>query len=224
MLAPAWFVAILSTSLVVFQLPRPAVEKLGPELFRLGEIRVDTAKREISVNGFINDSVETLEFVANTQNGAKAYESALTLSTDAINFNAALLLIGLDPSRGRPSKKQFDPTPPQGDAVEITVELRHPEGPKIFKIEDLLYDQRTKSTLAPGPWVYTGSTMVDTGFGPKYLAELDGVLIGLMHGPQAIIDNPRNDAVNGYGSFVLNPQLRAFKGGGVTLKIKALNQ
>ena len=45
----------------------------------------------------MND-VEMLEFVANTINGAKAYESALTLQTDAISFNAALLLIGLDPA------------------------------------------------------------------------------------------------------------------------------
>ena len=55
----------------------PAVgRQTWPRLFRIGEIKVDTTKREASVAGKVNP-VETLEFVANTQNGMKAYESAL---------------------------------------------------------------------------------------------------------------------------------------------------
>jgi hypothetical protein len=203
--------------------PRPAVQKLGPDLYQIGPaIRVDTAKREVSVSGRLNEGVEILEFVANTMNGAKAYESALTLHTDAISFNAALLLIGLDPARGKPSKRQFDTEPPAGDPVDIIVEAKLPT-PRQFRVEELLFDNRTKTTIPPGPWVYTGSTMIDSGLGPKYLAELDGVVIGLMHGPQAIIDNPRNDAVHGYGSIVLNPKLGVLSGSPVTVTVKALN-
>jgi hypothetical protein len=201
----------------------PAVERLGPTLYRLGAVHVDTTKREVRVAATLND-VSVLEFVANTKGGAKAYESALTVDTDAITFNAALLMIGLDPARGKPSKLQFDQTPPEGDPVEIIVEFKHPKGPRQMKIEELLYDQRTKSTLPPGPWVYTGSTFIDTGFGRRYLADLDGVLIGLMHGPQAIIDNPRSDAVTGFGSIVLTPHLGFSPGTPSTLTVKALNR
>jgi hypothetical protein len=227
MLAPLLLVVVgLLASLQIptsDPVPRAAVQKLGPDLYQIGpNIRVDTAKREVSVAGRLNQGVEIVEFVANTMNGAKAYESALTLHTDAISFNAALLLIGLDPARGKPSKRQFDPEAPSGDPVDIIVEARLPS-PRQFKIEELLFDNRTKTTLPAGPWVYTGSTMIQTGFGPKYFAELDGVLIGLMHGPQAIIDNPRNDAVNGYGSIVLNPKLGVASGSPVTLTVKALN-
>jgi len=204
--------------------PRAAVQRIGPDQYQIGPgTRIDTAKREVSVMGRLNEGVEILEFVANTMNGAKAYESALTLHTDAISFNAALLLIGLDPARGKPSKRQFDPEPPTGDLVDIIVEVRLPV-PRQFKIDELLYDNRTKTTIPAGPWVYTGSTMIQTGFGPRYLAELDGVLIGLMHGPQAIIDNPRNDAVNGYGSIVLNPKLGVAPGSPATVTVKALNR
>ena len=42
-----------------------AVERLAPGLFRIGQIRVDTARREISVPGQANDA-QILEFVANT--------------------------------------------------------------------------------------------------------------------------------------------------------------
>jgi hypothetical protein len=201
----------------------PAVERLGPTLYRLGAVQVDTAKREVRVAATLND-VTVLEFLANTKGGAKAYESALTLDTDAITFNAALLMIGLDPARGKPSKMQFDETPPEGDPVEITVEFRHPKGMRPMKIEELIYDQRTKATLPAGPWVYTGSTFIDTGFGRRYLADLDGVVIGLMHGPQAIIDNPRSDAVKGFGSVVLNPNLGFSPNTPATLTVKALNR
>lgn len=202
--------------------PKPApITKLGPNLFGMGPIKIDTRKREVIVPGFVND-VTVVEFVANTKGGYKAYESALTLDTNAVTFNAALLLIGLDPTRGRPSRMQFDPTPPRGDPVELVVEWDARGDRRREPIEVLLFDQRGKGTLRPGPWVYTGSTFVDAGDGPRYLAEVDGVLIGLMHGPQAVIDNPRNDAIDGFGAFVMNPNLGLAAGSQVTLTVKAL--
>jgi hypothetical protein len=190
--------------------PRPAkpatIEKLGANTYNVGRMLVDTAKREVTIPGTAN-SVVTLEFVANTNGGSKAYESAITLDTNAISFNAAMLLIGLDPSRSRAAMMQFDKTPPAGDPVEIYVEWESNRRTRRIRVEELLYDSRTKKTLKEGPWVYTGSTFVETGNGRQFLAELDGVLIGFMHGPQAIIDNPRNDAVDGFGSVVLNPTL-----------------
>ena len=195
----------------------PPVEKLGPSLFRLGQLRVDTAKQELTAPGTLND-VMTLEFVANTKNGIKAYESAITVESDAITFNAALILMGLDPGRGRPSARQFDPATPEGDAVEIHVAW----GNRRVRIEELLLDQRTKTTLRDGPWVYTGSTFYDVGHGRQFLAEVDGVLIGLMHGPAAIIENPRSDAVDGFGHFVINPRLGIPPGSALTLIIKKL--
>src|SRR6187397_1881950 len=92
----------------------PAIVKVSPNTFRIGELTVDTAAKTVTVPGTVND-VQTLEFVANMTNGAKAYESALTLNTNAVTFNAALLLLGLDPARSKPSTVQFDPVAPQGD-------------------------------------------------------------------------------------------------------------
>jgi len=59
--------------------------------------RIIVLSEEISVRGVVNDAL-TLEFVANPKGGFKAYESALELDTDGINFNLALILIGLDPA------------------------------------------------------------------------------------------------------------------------------
>lgn len=194
--------------------------RVDDHTYTVGQIRIDTQKRELVVPGRVNDA-STLEFVANPRGGAKAYESAITIDGNAVIFNAALLLLGLDPARSRVPVKQFDPIPPQGDPVEITVTL--PGGRRV-PIEDLIYDTRTKKSLKPGPWVYTGSTFVDRGQGRQFLAQIDGVVIGLMHGPQALIDNPRNDTMGAFGYLVLNPNLGLKPDAPVTLTIRALDR
>lgn len=201
--------------------PPPIVEKLGPSTYNVAGMRVDTAKRELSVPGIIND-VTVLEFVANTKGGYKAYESAITLETNAISFNVAMLLLGVDPNHGRPSTMQFDRSPPQGDPVDIFVNWTEGGRTRNVRIEELLFDQRTKKTVPKGPWVYTGSTTVDTPDGPRFMAEVDGVLIGLMHGPQAVIDSPRSDVIDGFGAVMLNTSLGLRAGSTVTVVVKAL--
>lgn len=201
-------------------MPRGQVEKLGDNLYQVGAMRVDTAKREVTVPGSLNE-ITTVEFVANAKDGAKAYESAVTLETDAVSFNAALLLIGLDPARSRPSKTQFDPVAPEGDPVDLFVDLPGGTKPRRVRIEEILFDQGSKKAITPGPWVYSGSTFIPSDDGPKFLAEMDGVLIGLMHGPSAIIDNPRNDLIGRFGGIILNPKL-VKAGMAVSVIIRAL--
>jgi hypothetical protein len=203
-------------------MPAPAaVEKTGESTYRIGEMQLDTKKKELVVPGTVND-VAVLEFIANTLGGFKAYESALTLNTNAVSFNAALLVLGVDPSRSRAPEFQFDPKPPQGDPVEISVSWNDGRRARTVPIEELIYDQRSKTTLRKGPWVYTGSTLIKNENGPMFLAEMDGVLIGFMHGPQAVIDNPRDDARNGFGMIVLNPNLGLKPGMAITVTVKVL--
>ena len=81
------------------------IERLGPNLLRVGNVNVDTAKKEVSVKGVVNQ-VETLEFIVNPKGGAKAYESAIEVETDGVNFNVGLILVGLDPSHTRWPKRR----------------------------------------------------------------------------------------------------------------------
>jgi hypothetical protein len=193
----------------------PVVRKTGDSTFEIGRLRVDTAGREATVPASLNE-VQVLEFIANARGGSKAYESALTLDVDAITFNTALLLIGLDPARGRPPETVFDPTPVEGDPVDLSVAW----GTRRVPIDDLLYDQRTKRTVPRGAWVYTGSTFIDAGAGKQYAAELDGVLIGFMHSPSSIIE--RVEAILGYGEIIVNPRLGLRPNTPATLTIRAL--
>lgn len=199
--------------------PEP-VERLGRDLFRIGNIRVDTAKKEISIAGKVND-VQVLEFIACTKGGFKAYESALELDTNAITFNLALILIGLDRANAVPPTRHFDPNPPQGDPVEVWVEWKEGSKARRVRAEELVYNAETKRTLPEGPWVYTGSVFVKEN--NAYLADVDGALIGFVHTPSPILENPA-PVIGPYGANRLNPALGLKGGVAVVLTVRALKK
>jgi len=191
-----------------------AIEKLGPNLYRLDKVRVDTASREVTVSGKINPNVSTLEFVANTKDGWRAYESAVTLDTDAITFNAALILIGLDPAHAKGSPKaHFDPAAVDGDAVTVSLECPGGECQRM-PAERLMFDNTRKETVSGGKWVYTGSSFLPDG---HYLADIGAVIIGFVHDPGDIIEYSVGAGLGNYGQIVTNPNLGL--GAGTTIKI-----
>jgi hypothetical protein len=200
--------------------PKPSepIQKLGDNLYRLGRLRIDTAKGEVVVTGRVNP-VSTLEFVANTPNGKKAYESAITLDTDGIDLNIALLLLGLDITHSRAPTRHFDPNTPEGDRVAITLEWTRGGERVRMPAEQLLFDRATGRPVPPAPWVYTGSALLPDG---RYLANVDGVLIGFVHSPAPIIEHQGGPGVNRYGEIVLNPNLGLAPDMPVTLTIKSL--
>lgn len=183
--------------------PAPAaMTKIGPNLYRIGQIDINTATREVSVPGRINDVV-VLEWVATTKDGRKGYESAITLQADAISFNTAMLLIGLDKSHARVPERHFDPIAPAGDPVDIFVEWTR-NGEKVrVGVEQLLWDRENLALVPLSSWVYTGSSF----FEGRYMAEQDGTLIGFVHSPAPIIEQVGAAAVGRFGRIVLNPNL-----------------
>src|SRR5476649_1928598 len=126
--------------------PPPSVTRIDKDLYAIGRLRINTKKRELSMPATVNSAL-TLEFVANTRDGLKAYESALTVDTDAISFNTALLLLGLDPKNARVPTEHFDAIPPSGDPVEMFVDWPTAKGQKHVRVEELLFDRRTNQTL-----------------------------------------------------------------------------
>jgi hypothetical protein len=203
-----------------FEGPAPApspAERISKDMVRVGSILIDTAKKEFSVAGFVNE-VRVLEFVANTKGGWKAYESALEMDTNAVNFNVACLLIGLDVSNAVGASRQFDPKAPQGDPVEMFVEWDEGGKPRRIRAEELLFNFVTKQTLPEGPWVYTGSRF---GQGNQYQAETEGTLVGFMHTVGPIIESPR-PMIGNWGDTGINPALNLKPGTMVHLIVRAL--
>lgn len=196
----------------------PPVEKLGEDRLRVGTIHIDLKRREITVPGTVNGAM-VLEFVANTKGGFKAYESALTLDTNAVTFNLALILIGCDKARSVPPQRHFDPTPPKGDPLEIWVAWRDEAATRRIRAEELVFDARKREPLPQAAWVYTGSVFLRDG---RYLADAHGVLIGFVHTPAPIIEYQPSDGVAAFGSFQLNQTLGLKPGTPVQVIVRAL--
>lgn len=195
------------------------VEKLDDGRIRIGGVLVDMARKEVSVTGVVND-VTVLEFLVNTKDGYKSYESAIEASATAIDFNLGLILIGLDRNRAvaRP-RFHFDPVAPAGDGVEVMVSWQEGGRERRLPAEDLIYDDGSKKTLPPGRWVYTGSQFVRNS--TAFLADVDGVLIGFVHSPAPLIE--RAEPVPGpYGAIRLNPSAGLAAGTAVTVTVRPL--
>lgn len=196
--------------------PAP-LEKIGENLFRLGSMRVDTAKREVTVPGKVTNAM-SLEFVAATDSPFRTYESAIQLDANGLTFNVAMILIGLDKANSVPSRFHFDPNTPVGDPVDIWAEWETGNETQKVRIEDLLWDQEKNETFPHQPWVYTGSQILPDG---KYRADLDGVIIGFVHDPAPIIEYAGSNGVGRFGHIKLDPKLKLAPGTPVTITVKA---
>src|SRR5689334_12533908 len=220
--AAVWVVAIVEPAMSAQEGTTPAkaapIEKVGTNQYRLGKVRVDAGKLEVSVSGKVNPNVMTLEFIANTKDGWRAYESAVSLDTDAITYNAALLLIGLDGKRVKGTPQfHFDPTAVSGDTVSVTVECPGGECTRM-PAERLMFDKQKKETVSGGKWIYTGSSLLPDG---RYLADVGAVLIGFVHDPATIIEYSSGAGIGNYGQIVMNPNLGLSEGTAITLTVKA---
>lgn len=180
---------------------QPAVKNLGNGRCQIGNIIIDEDKKEVTIPGRLNMLEGPIEFIACTRGGMKAYESVLEMDTDAMSFNLSMILLGLDPKNGKPAAYHFDPIPPQGDIVEISIQWDTENGKKSILVQDIIHDMNTGKTLPTDQWVYTGSIFLDNG---SYLAEEAGVLIGFVHDPASIIESSFSGKFPAYGTYVVN--------------------
>ena len=195
----------------------PVIKKLGDSLVQINNITVDTRKREVSVSGkMLSD--RTLEFIASAKDGMKLYESAIELETDATTFNFALIMIGLDRSNAVVPETHFGPRA-GGDPVEIWIEWGSDTPRHRMRVEEMLHDLESNRVPKMGEWVYTGSMVLPDG---RFLAEMEGVIIGFVHSPASLIENAVGTGIGAYGSIRLNPSLKIAPDTELKLTVKAL--
>ncbi|MCP3869197.1 MAG: hypothetical protein GY703_14070 [Gammaproteobacteria bacterium] len=173
----------------------PGIIDQGDGRFAIGNIVLDKPDRSFTIPGQILRVNGPLEYLAVTTGGLKSYESLLELNVTAFEFNTACLLIGLDPDNSRPSPYHFDPNPVVGDEVKISVSWTLDSKPVEYDAADLLTVR--ESVAAPGGWSYTGSGFTREN---RYLAHLDGTLIGFAHDPASVIEHGKGLGLGDYGA------------------------
>ena len=198
---------------------QPVVKNLGNGRLQIGNIIIDEIKNEVIVPGRLNMLEGPIEFIASTKGGMKLYETVLEMETDAMSFNLSMILLGLDPKKGKPAAYHFDPVPPQGDIVEISLQWDTEDGKKSIQIQEIIHDMNTGKTLPVDQWVYTGSLFLDDG---RYLAEEAGVLIGFVHDPASIIESSYSGKFPAYGTYVVNKNHSLSVGTEIQMVIKPI--
>ena len=199
---------------------RPQVEPMGEERYRIGSIRVDKTRRRISVPGVMLpfDDNKPIEFLASMKQGHKSYESVLSLDANAYEFNLACILIGLDAERSILPKFHFDAEPIIGDPVSIRVSWQEGAATYEYDVVELLKLGKEKPEK-PSQWSYTGSAFIDGG---RYLAQMDGVLIGLIHDPASIIEHREGLGIGNWGSLTVDARLAPASNQPLVLEIRHL--
>lgn len=180
--------------------PAPAMREVSPGVFEIGKLRVDKNQRSVSFPGKLNMDKDFVEYVLVTTNGS-THESLLATEIQPADLHFAMLLLGAKgaglttPSPDQAPPAQIDAeylkrAPKlKGDNILVTATWKTKAGKEeMARVEDWLFNAKTKAAAARGPWIYTASMFgADGGF----LAQQQGVFISVVNNPSALINNPR---------------------------------
>ncbi|HBP17636.1 MAG TPA: hypothetical protein DEA08_07575 [Planctomycetes bacterium] len=176
---------------------------------RFPNLRIFREEKRIEIDGYVNlNQCPTLEFMACTSRG-KTHESLLRFECDPKHLHLALIMLGLEPTPQ--VSEQGEPIVlDKGERVVIEVAwwAKHtpehddsaPEpvdGVTRWRVEDLIYDQRTQTSMPKVGWVFTGSRMIKVPAPPDwetlkevYAASYEGNIVATYHHPHVILDTP----------------------------------
>ena len=163
----------------------PVLQKVGPGVFRLGEVLINKNAKSLSLPAVVNMNKGLLEYVL-VRNGGKMHESLLRTSVDPMHIQLGLLLIGAE-GTDQPLARQGDPGAPRGNPVEIVVStMKNGRMAPLFPETWITQRAGDKSgDSAPLHWVFTGSHV----FNGRLLAQVEGSIIAIYHDPAALFDN-----------------------------------
>jgi len=181
---------------------KPTVEDLGNQRYRIGRIVINKAENSFSVPGVVlelGSPEDPLEFLAVAKGGFKSYESALMIEANALEFNLACILIGLQDENAVRPQYHFDPAPIQGDPVALWVTWEQ-DGETVRR-PALKLIRIAEPSAASEEWVYTGSHFFEDG---RYAASITGTLIGFVHDPESIIQHRTGLGLGNYGAAIYN--------------------
>lgn len=159
--------------------------RAGAGRLELGQVRIDTRRREIRFPATVNLLDVPLEYLVVSASG-KTHESLFRTDAEPLHVQVALLLLG---SRGAGTNAlPEDPRLPlPGDAVRIEIVWREGRKERRAPAEDFLLNRKTAARMKRGPWIYTGSRTSEGAFA----AQRDGSIISLITDADALINNPR---------------------------------
>jgi hypothetical protein len=172
---------------------QPPFKEVKPGIYQLASVKINRRERTVSFPAVMNLRAGGMEYLLVSSWG-KVHESILRTETEPYHIHAAMLLLG---AKGLGTNDQeivaalgsFVSHPSNvrlpGDKITITVEWKANGKAKRKRAEELILNQKTKSTPRSGYWVYNGSILD----GQSFLAQREGSVVSLVTDPEALINN-----------------------------------
>ena len=178
---------------------KPSVTKLDDTRYQIGGVILDRKSREIRFPAKVNMAEGLIEYMIILQKG-KAHEALLITPIVPTELNLAFVLLSYPPSpelfsqineTGHPTGIYPEVPAPVRAAARITMEVEWSENgtTRRVHINEWLRDKAKDAALAPGPWLYTGSSYSEG----KFIPDLSGDIASIKLDPYAMINYPGTD-------------------------------
>ncbi|MGE9267800.1 MAG: YdjY domain-containing protein [Verrucomicrobiales bacterium] len=180
----------------------PPIQQLNEHEFQVGKVRIDKRSRAISFPGAINMNKGLLEYGIVHLNG-KIHEALVVTDISPFNLNIAFKLLRYPASdelfeivdeKFNPTGKFPEPAPEvrQGARIDIALTWQADGRENRRLMNELVYHTTLERPMPPGPWLYTGSYMLEN----RYKAEVSGDISAIFLAQPAMINYPGEDRVN----------------------------
>jgi hypothetical protein len=153
---------------------------------------------------------EPLEFVLISPTSGHDYETVAVAHAMPSDVHAALDFIGLP--AGAPYMPRRYRFAPKGEPLQIRMAWTNAAGERQdWAVEELVWNQRTGTTLATNAWLFVGSQWLEESTGRVYAADQYGprAIVSLYSEPTTVIDRSTVAAQGAvYGAFTPHPERR----------------
>jgi len=172
------------------------IRQITPGVFQVGGVRLDQKARTASFPAVVNMDNGLIEYLLVHTSG-KTHESLLKTDIEPVHLQVAMLLLGArggPPSTNPPSggqligSKDADVSPvPPGESVNISLHWQPSGREQKKRLEELVFNRKTKTLMTPGGFVFTGSKIWEGVF----VAQREGSIVAVVSDPDAMFNNPR---------------------------------
>ena len=181
---------------------RPVVTKVGENLYRMGEIEIDSRTRELRIPVTVNmREGGPIEYVLVHENG-KVHEAVFTTKVSPLHLQIALKLLQYEAGQGDVFNRLLAPQvlekeggrkEDRGEAVSFRFVMDTDEGDADAKpVSQVIIDGGKAEPMSDEPWIYTGSTIE----GGIFMAEAEGSIIAVYLDHLALFNMTREGADN----------------------------
>ncbi len=160
-------------------------KKIGENLYQLGNVTLNTEKKEITIPGEINIATDDtiIEFFACGTLG-KSHESIIILDAETIYIFIALGMLDLEP--GRNLSVVGDPHDPKGSHVQVWVEWDKGDEVVSYTARELVWNALSQKPMQKTHWVFTGGRLINN----QLTSQLFHNIIAVYRDPDALLNNP----------------------------------